>query len=298
LVARSVEARHIASQWLFKTRNRKAQDVRLRIQIERDAFARMTPYWHELGYAFDELVPSYATAIGSSADKPRALAELMGIIVNDGVRRPTVALRRVGFAMGTPHHTVLKASRSEETRVMHAPVARLLREVLAEVVERGTARRVSRAFINAQGSAIRVGGKTGSGDNRVESFSRRGQIVSSRVASRTAGFVFYVGDRWFGVITASVSGPHAAQYSFTSALPLAILKLLGPTLSEAAVEAKPGDGARLATAVLLRPSPQPSCFNTLSPLRHESETFAPSPEYSDVRRAFIDACTRVAHVAS
>ena len=82
-------------------------------------------------------------------------------------------------------------------------------------------------------SAIRVGGKTGSGDNRVEAFARRGQLVSSRVASRTAGFVFYVGDRWFGVITASVPGPQAAHYTFTSALPLAILKLLGPALSDA-----------------------------------------------------------------
>jgi hypothetical protein len=39
--ARSLSARHAASEWLFKTRNRKAQDLRLRIRIERDAFARM-----------------------------------------------------------------------------------------------------------------------------------------------------------------------------------------------------------------------------------------------------------------
>jgi hypothetical protein len=80
---------------------------------------------------------------------------------------------------------------------------------------------------------IRVGGKTGSGDNRVESFARQAQLIASRVTSRTAGFVFYVGDHWFGVITASVTGPEAAHYTFTSALPLAVLKLLAPVLSEA-----------------------------------------------------------------
>lgn len=49
LLARSLPARHMASEWLFKTRNHKAQDLRLRIRFERDAFARMTPYWRKLG---------------------------------------------------------------------------------------------------------------------------------------------------------------------------------------------------------------------------------------------------------
>jgi len=43
LFVRSPRARHMASEWLFKTRNRKAQDLLLRIRIERDAFVRMTP---------------------------------------------------------------------------------------------------------------------------------------------------------------------------------------------------------------------------------------------------------------
>jgi membrane peptidoglycan carboxypeptidase len=87
-LTRSLRARQVASEWLFKTRNHRAQDLRLRIRIERDAFARVTPYWRALGFPFHQLVPSYATAIGSSADWPLALAELMGIIVNDGQRRP------------------------------------------------------------------------------------------------------------------------------------------------------------------------------------------------------------------
>ena len=233
LLTRTIPARHMASEWLFKTRNRKAQDLRLRIRIERDAFARMTPSWRKLGFPFDELVPSYATAIGSSADRPLALAELMGIIVNDGLRRPTIDIRRVGFGMGTPYHTVLEQTSRTGEQVMRTPIARALRAVLAEVVERGTARRVNHAFADDNGVPILIGGKTGTGDNRIETFARGGRLLSSHVVSRTAGFVFYVGNRWFGVITASVSAPQAHGYTFTSSLPLAVLKLLAPTLDSA-----------------------------------------------------------------
>jgi hypothetical protein len=51
------------------------------------------------------------------------------------------------------------------------------------------------------------------------------------VASRAAGFVFYIGDRLFEVITASVFAPQAQVYTFTSSLPLAVLKLLALTLN-------------------------------------------------------------------
>ncbi len=233
LLAHSTNARRVASAWLFKTRNRRAQDARLRTRIERDAFAQLTPYWRDLGFAFDQLVPSYATAIGSSADRPMALAELMGIIVNDGKRRSMIDVRRLSFGLGTPYHTVFEMQPHEDRQVMRPSVARLLREVLAEVVERGTARRVDRAFVDENGAPIRIGGKTGSGDNRIERFGRGRQLLSSQATSRTAGFVFYLGNRWFGVITASVSGSRAARYSFTSSLPLAILKLAAPVLSDA-----------------------------------------------------------------
>jgi membrane peptidoglycan carboxypeptidase len=221
--------------WLVTTHNREAQDLRLRIRIERDAFARMTPAWRRLGFPFETLVPSYATAIGSSADRPSALATLMGIIVNDGWRRPLQDIQRAEFARGTPYQTAFKRyGAGPSDQVMRTPIARLLRSVLAEVVENGTAVRLKHAF-DTNGVKLAVGGKTGSGDNRFDTFSRDGRLLTSRAVSRTAGFVFYLGDHWFGVITASVAGPQAADYTFTSSLPLAALKLLAPTLT-AAVE--------------------------------------------------------------
>src|SRR5207237_349587 len=108
LLGRSAGVRQVASRWLFKSKNRRAQDLRLRIRFEEDAFARMAPYWQRLGFPFDHLVPSLATAIGSSADRPVALAELIGIILNDGVRLPTLRVEKLRFAAGTPYETVFE----------------------------------------------------------------------------------------------------------------------------------------------------------------------------------------------
>jgi membrane peptidoglycan carboxypeptidase len=225
LFGKSGEVRQIASQWLFKTRNRRAQDLRLRIRFEEDAFARMTPYWRRLGFPFEHLVPSLATAIGSSADRPIALAELMGIILNDGVRLPILRVDRLRFAGGTPYETVFEPQAQQGERVMDRAVARALRQVLAGVIQNGTARRLANAFVTKDGKPILAGGKTGSGDNRYE--TRR----FSRAVSRTGTFAFYLGDRYFGVMTAYVGEDKAARYVFTSALPVTALKLLAPTLT-------------------------------------------------------------------
>jgi membrane peptidoglycan carboxypeptidase len=230
LLDRSVAVRKIASAWLFKTRNRHAQDVRLRIRIERDAFARMTPYWHRLGFPFKRLVPTYATAIGNSSDRPAALAELMGIVVNDGVRRPTLRLTQLHFAEGTPYETVFEPASTSGEPVMEPAVAHALRSVLADVVTGGTARRVAGTFVH-QGTPILVGGKTGSGDNRFKTFRRHGGVISARPVNRTATFVFYIGDRYYGVLTAFVPGSGAGAYQFTSSLPLSVLKLAAPIIN-------------------------------------------------------------------
>lgn len=43
-------------------------------------------------------------AIGSSGDRPDALARLKGIVLNDGVQLPTVDVERGQFAADTPEH--------------------------------------------------------------------------------------------------------------------------------------------------------------------------------------------------
>jgi membrane peptidoglycan carboxypeptidase len=230
LYASSAEARRMASAWLLSGRNRRAQDLRLRIRMEKDAFVRMTPYWQKLGFPFKTMVPTYATAIGSSSDRPVALAELVGILVNDGVRRQTQSLTNVHFASGTPYETLFERSIADGEQVLDPQIASIVRQTMTGVVEEGTARRLSGAFKLPDGKPITVGGKTGSGDNRFETFNRYGGVISSRATNRTATFVFYIGERYFGVITAYVQGREAENYRFTSALPVTLLRLLAPTL--------------------------------------------------------------------
>ena len=234
LTARADGATDLSSAWLFRTRNRRAQDLRLKRRIERDAFVHMTPYWRRMGFPFERLVPSLTTALGSSSDRPSALAELMGIIVNDGWRRPSVLIDELRFADSTPYHSVFRAQPQRGERVMHPAVAHVLRDVLAGVVEYGTARRLKAAIIGPDGAPAQVGGKTGtdSGDSRHEVFAHGRQFAASRAPDRTASFAFYVGDRYFGVITASVEGSAAADYRFTSELPLAVLQLLAPLIEQ------------------------------------------------------------------
>ncbi len=59
----------------------------------------------------------------------------------------------------------------------------------------------------------------------------KGRLIESKFISRAATFVFFLGDRFFGVITAYVAGANAEQYHFTSSLPVQIIKFLQPTLS-------------------------------------------------------------------
>jgi membrane peptidoglycan carboxypeptidase len=78
------------------------------------------------------------SAIGSSGDRPDALAELIGIILSDGVRLPTVDLQRLEFATGTPYETEMTV-KSEPPQVLAPEVARAVRRALTEVVSQGTA---------------------------------------------------------------------------------------------------------------------------------------------------------------
>ncbi len=240
LWAKSGDARRLGSAWLLSSRARRAQDLRLRIRMEKDAFNRMAPYWQRVGFPFKNLVPSYATAIGSSSDRPISLAELVGILLNDGIRRRSLSLNKVYFAAGTPYETLLAPDPPKGQRILPVEVAGTARRAMAAVVEQGTARRLNGVFKLSTGEVLTVGGKTGSGDNRFETFNRGGAVITSRATNRTATFVFYIGARYFGVITASVQGRDAANYHFTSGLPVTLLKILAPPIV-ARLENKPID---------------------------------------------------------
>jgi len=229
-VAASNAERKQVYGWLYKSRYKAARDKRIRIMLEVEAFLDIHQQWKQLGYPFDHLVPSLATALGSSGDRPAALAELMGIILNDGIRLPTLRIDSLHFAAGTPYEVSLAPQANVGTRVMTSEVASTLRDSLSQVVDQGTARRLSGSFRRDDGSALVMGGKTGTGDNRIESFTRSGAVKSSRSLNRTATFVFYLGPRHFGTLTAYVAGSASSNFKFTSALPVQVLKGMAPML--------------------------------------------------------------------
>jgi hypothetical protein len=80
------------------------------------------------------------------------------------------------------------------------------------------------------GTILPIGGKTGTGDNRFKVFDAAGHPLGSRPVNRTATFVFMIGDRFYGTVTAFVPGKTSANYNFTSALAVQPLKDLEPQL--------------------------------------------------------------------
>ena len=217
-------------QWLFKTRHKTAQDSRIRGIMEIEAFLDIHRAWQRLGYPFGSLVPSFATAIGSSADRPNALAELVGVILNDGIKYPSILINRLRFAEGTPYETHFSANDTSYKRLLAPEICRTVKAALLDIVEKGTAVRGYKAFPLEKGGYIPLGGKTGTGDQRFETVNKSGQVLESRVVNRTATFVFFLGDRFFGTLTAHVHGEVAKEYGFTSSLPVQILKMMRPSL--------------------------------------------------------------------
>ena len=115
-------------------------------------------------------------------------------------------------------------------QIISPEVARATADAIRAVVSEGTAKRVKNAFKMADGSVIAVGGKTGTGDQRFEVYGAGGRLIESRFVNRSATFVFNIGERFFGSMTAYVHGPQSADYDFTSALPVQLLTALAPSL--------------------------------------------------------------------
>ncbi|MCL1142347.1 transglycosylase domain-containing protein [Shewanella gaetbuli] len=223
--------------WLFRTRSQSARDQRIKVMLEVEAFLSIHQRWQRMGYPFDFLVPSLGSALGSSGDRPSALAELMGIIQNDGVKLPTRRINKFHFAQHTPyevelaHPSIDDFEHSKAIQALKPDVAKALKRALTNVVEHGTAKRLKDALLTSSGQPIQIGGKTGTGDNRIATEIKDGRKVASTAMNRTATFVFYLGDNYFGTLTAFVPGAKADDFSFTSALPLQVLKGMLPILT-------------------------------------------------------------------
>ncbi len=254
MMTASAEVRQEVYQWLFKTKSRHKQDARIRILREEDAFKRVLEEWRGQGYPFNQIIPSYATALGSSGDRPEALGRLMGIILNNGIDVPIATVERMTFAAATPYETELAyAPQHRPVRVFAAEVAARLRKALQGVVDEGTAIRLHNAFVDANNAPIPIGGKTGTGDNRFKTFDTHGDVIDSRSVDRTATFAFFVGEKLFGTITAYVPGPYSENYTFTSSIVVQLLKSLSPDVQKLMRETPPRIVALGAEPAVFKP---------------------------------------------
>ncbi|WP_042880310.1 transglycosylase domain-containing protein [Cupriavidus necator] len=229
----STAERQEVYKWLFKTRSKAGQDNRIRTLLEQDAFTHIARRWQRLGYPFDSLTPSYASAIGAAGDRPAALAELAGILLAGGVVTQSAAVHSLAFADGTPYATRFVLQPGAGKRLLPAEVAELARRSMLDVVERGTAKSIRGAFTvpGQNGTTLEVAGKTGTGDQRFQVYGPGGRLISSRSVTRSATFVFTLGERFFGTVVVTVREPYAARYSFTSALAVRVLRAIAPQVS-------------------------------------------------------------------
>ncbi|WP_249359731.1 transglycosylase domain-containing protein [Cupriavidus sp. 2SB] len=261
--------------WLFKTRSKLGQDARIRTLLEREAFGKIAVRWQRLGYPFDSLTPSYATAVGASGDRPAALAELAGILLGNGVDAQPSAVRTLAFASNTPYATTYGLHPQPGKPLVAPEIAVLVRRSMLDVVQAGTAKSINGAFVpvnrkgQPQGAPLAVGGKTGTGDQRYQTYGSGGRVIASRAVNRSATFVFVIGERYFGTVTVHVGEPYAARYVFTSAIAVRVLRALAPQITAMAA---PGSEATLlrcrdtaAPTLTVLNAPSGAAVSTLAP---------------------------------
>jgi hypothetical protein len=226
----SSEVRLSTYSWLFKTRYHATQDRRIKRMVELRAYDAIDKSWQALGYPFATLTPSYAAAIGASGDRPAALAQLIGVIANGGNKVPTESLTQLDFAKDTPYETHFQRAAVAPQQQLSPEIAGVVRVLLRDVVLGGTARRLAQGMTFPNGQTLEIYGKTGTGDQRFNVWAKGARLIESRKVNRSATFVFVMGDRFYGTLTAYVHEPYAARYEFTSALSVQLLKSLAPVL--------------------------------------------------------------------
>ncbi|ALK31850.1 transglycosylase domain-containing protein [Burkholderia plantarii] len=226
----SHDVRFASYAWLYKTRYHATQDRRIRRMVELSAYQEIGRSWQALGYPFAALTPSYAAAIGASGDQPDALAKLIGLVTNGGAQVPTESVTQLAFAKDTPYETHFVHAGTAPKQLLSPEIAAAVQPMLRDVVQNGTGKRLAQGMTFPDGTTLEVFGKTGTGDQRFNVYAPGARLIESRKVNRSATFVFGIGDRFFGVLTANTHEPYAARYEYTSALAVQLLKSLAPAL--------------------------------------------------------------------
>jgi membrane peptidoglycan carboxypeptidase len=210
--------------WLKKSNNERLKTRHVYTMLEQDAFVEIHKNWKAKGFPFQRLIPSFATAIGVSGDTPSSLASLMGVVVNAGKRLPNAEFTRVSLGKDTPYERNYTFAPDKKEAVLDPKIAAIVKDNLENVVQNGTGRRAKKAITFSNGLSWPVGGKTGTGDNRIEYRGEDGRMIKSTARNRTATFVFTFGDKYYGSIVAYAPGAESEKEDFTSSLPVQAFK--------------------------------------------------------------------------
>lgn len=230
----SLSIRKMSYAWLTEKAGPRRQERDIRTMLEREAFQKhILRYWQRQGFPFAQMVPSLASALGSSGDRPSSLADLMGSIHNHGVLLPTRRIEELRLGADTPYETALGYSFSGARRAIRPEVAEVARLAVRAVVDGGTARRLKGSLRRTDGLELSIAGKTGTGDNRLETYGPGGRLVRSDGKSRTATLVFALGDRFYGAMTAYVKAEKADvdDFAFTSSLVVQVVRSMMPIIA-------------------------------------------------------------------
>ena len=217
--------------WLLERDSKRSQNNKIYTMLEEDAFEPIKAHWQRMGWPFDDMIPSLSTALGASADRPEAIAKMMGILARDGKSYPVRRVDAVNIGVDTPYEVRLKQGPLEPTQAIRPEVARAARNAIKQVVRAGTAVRIKE--LTEQPLFAELAGKTGTGDHKKKSTTRYRTVVGEAV-SRTGVFAFTYDDRYFGIMTVYVDGKQAADYEFTSAMAASVFKQMAPVLSDLA----------------------------------------------------------------
>lgn len=227
-MAQTEESRvKIYNSWLINPKKLtdgkiRAQNRAITIMMDRDAWGEIEGFWHKIGYPKEyHLVPSLASVIGVSGNKPEALSKFTSIILHGGENVRITPFTDIHFGTGAdnPHELHARPGLPAGPRILHPEVAEHLIKMARGGVEneQGTSRRLFGVFKNQDGSPAVTFGKTGT--------------AADSSTGKFRGAFWMGGTAQCYAITIGVYKDNARPTDkYTSALASQILKALAPEI--------------------------------------------------------------------
>lgn len=190
--------------WLMRDKNFAAQNLRIGIMLDKEAWKVVEKFWQTMGYPY-ELPATLANVLGVGGDNTQSLTSMNAIVANNGMSVQNTSLSRLSFAPhdGNPYRTVVDIGENfKPVRVLDAEVAQhVLHTAEGNVYsENGTGKRLREAFKLSDGTTGTTRGKTGTAADASTADTRGG---------------FYTGSTIFTCPATPGSPPHTAKFAFT-----------------------------------------------------------------------------------